>query len=219
MAWFVVGGGGGGGGGCCCCCCTAAATAAAAAAAAAVVATAPKNALAHCCRCVSVIASNLPLCAHMLQEVWLHATNFGWHSPQLWDHIFRLTNIQITTKQNIEDVIASVSDATARDQKRYAHMSPERLFFVYSRSKRLQKAGAHYINPVALGDMHSRSAYTFPRDRRHVFGIQQGIKQQAPKMMKQLCASGCVVVITWALSTLEDLAPRLPVDNGCGYIR
>ena len=86
----------------------------------------------------------------------------------------------ISTKQGVEDVLANVGDVVARDQKSFTNMSPERLFFVYSRSKRLSQTDTQY----------SAVARSFSRNRQTGFGLAQPIKQEVPCLMKKLCQAG-----------------------------
>ena len=152
------------------------------------------------------------------QEAWLHAKTHGWDSPQMFEHIFRLTNIQISTKQHVEDVLGTVSDAVTRDQKKFANMSPERLFFTYSRSKRLEHTGVAFVDPCQHGDLHSVAARNFQRPRRQVFGLAQTVTQEVPKLMKELCKAGNMAIDSsqlWPgalLTTLVSQSRHAPIS-------
>ena len=87
-------------------------------------------------------------------------------------------------------MLATVGDAVTRDSKKYTGMSPERLFFIYTRSERLHQTDASYIDPVELGDLDNASARNFSRDRKYVFGMAQPVKQKVPTIMKKLCQQG-----------------------------
>ena len=83
-------------------------------------------------------------CELRIQEFWDHAVAHKWEIDALWKHVWLLSTKWVTTKHSMEDLIGSVSDHTARDQKR-EHQSMERMFFFLANSRRLNTTDFQFL--------------------------------------------------------------------------
>ena len=83
-----------------------------------------------------------------VQEFWDHAAHFLWRRSAVWDHVWFLSNRLLTTKQSMEDLIGTIADHTARDQK--AQLSGARLL------SSLQFQEVDNSQPVQVSDFAKR---------------------------------------------------------------
>ena len=128
----------------------------------------------------------------------------------MWDHIWRLTDTVISTKECLEDSFSTLADHCRRDNKNPLMIAPERAFFLTTLANRWSNEFPY--GTIKTGDLGNKTAQSFARSKE-VFAPPKQPKSQAIEAAMQTfkCHSaenflsmqtaeshhGCEVMASW----------------------